>query len=49
MMRGFVLGVAVGALGMGLYTGHIQINVEKLKKNAEDAVEEFKKKDDTTE
>lgn len=31
-MRGFVLGVAVGAVGMGLYTGHIQINVEKLKK-----------------
>lgn len=32
MMRGFVLGVAVGAIGMGLYTGNIQINVDKLKK-----------------
>jgi len=26
-MRGFVLGVAVGALGMGIYTGHINISV----------------------
>lgn len=49
MFRGFVLGVAVGAVGMGLYTGHIQVNVEKLKKNAEDAVEELKKDEpDTT-
>lgn len=27
MMRGFVLGVAVGAIGMGLYTGHLKISV----------------------
>lgn len=35
MTRGFVLGVIVGAVGMGLYTGHIQVNIEKLKKDLE--------------
>lgn len=35
MTKGFVLGVIVGAVGMGLYTGHIQVNIEKLKRDAE--------------
>ncbi len=48
MMRGFVLGVAVGAIGMGLYTGHIQINIEKLKKDAQDAVDAIKPEPETT-
>lgn len=34
-MKQFVLGVAVGAVGMGLYTGHIQINVDRLKDDAD--------------
>jgi hypothetical protein len=35
-VRNFLLGVAVGATGMGLYTGYIRIDVhERLKGDAE--------------
>lgn len=35
-MRNFLLGVVVGATGMGLYTGYIRVDVhDKIKKDAE--------------
>jgi hypothetical protein len=47
-MRNFLIGVAVGAVGMGFYTGNIRIDVssrikddvESLKNKVEDTVEE---------
>lgn len=29
-MRYFLLGVGVGAVGMGLYTGHIKVTITKV-------------------
>jgi len=29
-MRYFLVGVGVGALGMGLYTGHIKVTITKV-------------------